>query len=143
MDHKIFAGLDPYVVVYAAAMALMISVLETWRNRNAQRAMGLPLSSWKSAIPETLIGMLIGTFLGVFVAPHVPILNNLAGVTGMCGAGGILGPKLWALFSNRGLNAALSMVPGPVLGTFAKALAAQNKEVVPDDKKQDAGKPPL
>ena len=140
MDHSIFSGLDLYVVLYAAGMAFVASGLTTWRNRNAQRLQGLPLSSWLTAIPDTLAGMLIGTAAGVFVPPHAPILDNLSGVTILCGGGGILGPKLWDLVnSSRGLNAALSLLPGP-LAAFTKALAAQNKEVGPNDKKQDPPK---
>ena len=93
MDHKIFAGLDPYVVLYAAAMAFVASGLNIWQERNAQRVQGLPLSSWLSGIPDTLIGMFFGTALGVFVPPHVPLLNNLSGVTAIVGGVGIGGRR--------------------------------------------------
>jgi hypothetical protein len=142
MQHSIFAGLDLWVVLYAAGMAFVASGLTTWRNRNAQRLKGLPLSSWLAAIPDTLVGMLIGTALGVFVPPHVPALNNLSGVTLLCGGGGILGPKFWDLISSKGLNAALSLVTGPLLGALAKALVAQNKDGDSDGSKQVPPKPP-
>ena len=135
MDHSIFSGLDLYTVKYAAGMAFMVSGLNTWRNREAQRLKGARLSSWLSAIPDTLAGMLIGTGLGVLVPPHVPLLENFSGVTVLCGIGGILGPKFWDLISSKGLNAALSLVPGP-LAPFAKALAGQNKEVETNDQNQ-------
>jgi hypothetical protein len=131
MQHSIFAGLDLWVVLYAAGMAFVASGLTTWRNRNAQRLKGLPLSSW-----------LAGTALGVFVPPHVPALNNLSGVTLLCGGGGILGPKFWDLISSKGLNAALSLVTGPLLGALAKALVAQNKDGDSDGSKQVPPKPP-
>ncbi|WP_407543764.1 hypothetical protein Q0M94_28595 (plasmid) [Deinococcus radiomollis] len=142
MDHSIFSGLDLWVVYYASGMAFVTSGLTTWRARNAQRLKGLPLSSWLTAIPDTLAGMLIGTALGVFVPPHVASLDNLSGVTVLCGGGGILGPKLWDLISNRGLSAALSLLPGP-LAPLAKALAAQNKDGDSDGSSQTPPKPPL
>ena len=109
MQHNIFQGLDLWVVLYAAGMAFIASGLTTWRARNAQRLRGLPLSSWLTAIPDTLAGTFIGTALGVLVPPHVPALNNLSGITLLCGTGGILGPKFWDLISSKGLNAALSL----------------------------------
>ena len=139
MDHSIFAGLDLWVVGYAAGMALTASGLTTWRNRNAQRALGQPLSPWLSAIPDTLAGMLIGTGLGVFVPPYVHLLDNLSGVTMLCGGGGILGPKLWDLVSSKGLNVVLTSISGPLIGPLAKALAAQNKEAA-DGKQPDPPK---
>ena len=143
MDHSIFSGLDLYTVKYAAGMAFAASGLPTWKARTAQLAQGLPLSSWLTALPDTLIGMLIGTAAGVFIPPHIPVLHNLSGVSALCGIGGILGPKLWDLISSRGLNALLSLVPGPILGPLAKALAAQNKDGDSDGSKQIPPKPPL
>ena len=143
MDHSIFSGIDLWVVGYAAGMGLLASILTTWKAHNLQSSNGRPLSSWLSAIPDTLIGMLIGVALGVLVAPRVGMLNNLSGVTLLAGLGGILGPKFWDLISSRGLNAVLSMVPGP-LAPLAKALAAQNKEVEDGSKQQNpTSKPPV
>jgi hypothetical protein len=144
MQHSIFAGLDLWVVLYAAGMASFISILTTWRARNSLRARGLPLdTSWLTAIPDTLAGALVGTFAGVLIPPHVPILDNLSGVTALCGGGGILGPKLWDLISSKGLNALLLTVSGPILGALAKNLAAQNKDGDSDGSKQAPPKPPV
>ncbi|ULH17332.1 hypothetical protein MF271_19270 (plasmid) [Deinococcus sp. KNUC1210] len=123
-QHSIFQGLDLSVILYAAGMAALISVLTTWRSRNAQRARGLPLSPWLTVIPD----MLIGTITGVIFALVGPVLykplHSLAGITTLAGAGGVLGPKIWDLISARGLDLGLTWLASAVAGPLA-ALATR------------------
>lgn len=126
MATGIFASLDVWVVGYAAGMALVASGLTIWRARNAQRVQGLlPLTHFASAVPDTLTGMFVGTFLGVLGPEFWKTLNNLSGISVLAGLGGILGPKFWDLLSSKGMNVMLNAIPGPI----GKALAAQNTTV--------------
>lgn len=125
---SIFASLDLWVVGYAAGMALVASGLTIWRARNAQRLQGLlPLTHFGGAIPDTLTGMVVGTFLGVLGPGIWKTLDNLTGISLLAGLGGIVGPKLWDLLSSKGLGIALNAIPGPI----GKALAAANTPPAP------------
>ncbi|GGR39748.1 hypothetical protein [Deinococcus ruber] len=124
---SIFKHLDWSVVLYAAGMATLMSLLLTLRARNLQRAAGLPLSPWPTMIPDTLIGTVTGVLLAVGVPLLYKPLNTFSGVGLLAGAGGALGPKIWDLISARGLNLGLtwlaSSVAGPLAALAAKAAA--------------------
>lgn len=129
MQHSIFAGLDVWVIGYAAFMATLVSVLTTLRSRNAQRARGLPLSPWWTLIPDTGLGSIAGTFLAIGVPTHVPLLNNFSGVGFLAGAGGAAGPYLWDLLSSKkGAEMILDAFAAYAAGPLAKFLAARQKK---------------
>ncbi|MDO4264604.1 MAG: hypothetical protein Q4C67_10445 [Deinococcus sp.] len=123
-----FAAVDLRVVAYAAFMSALISVLMTARARNAQAARGLPLTPWRTLIPDVGIGALTGTLLALGVPPHVPWLNTVSGIGFLAGAGGVLGPKLWDLLSKDGVGLLLGYLGSTLAGPLASlAEAAQAK----------------
>jgi type IV secretory pathway VirB2 component (pilin) len=129
MTQSIFAGLDLWVIAYAASMALVASLLTTVRAREAQRRQGLPLSSWLTTIPDTATGAVVGTLLAVIVPRVWAPANNFTGVSLLAALGGIAGPRLWDFASSergfRSMLYALGNTAAPLLGKF---LAAQPKE---------------
>ncbi len=133
MQHNIFTGLDLWVVLYAAAMALVASLLTTSRARNVQRLRGLPLSSWWTTLPDTGAGALVGTLAAVGVPRLIPALDNFTGVSLLAAGGGILGPKFWDLVSSDNalksiLLALAQAISGPLGKLVASASAQQPKK---------------
>lgn len=131
MQHNIFAGLDLWVVLYAAAMALVASLLTTSRMRNAQRLRGLPLSSWWTTLPDTGAGAFVGTLAAVAVPKFVPAFDNFTGVSLLAAGGGILGPKFWDLVSSdnalKSILVALAQAATGPLGKLVASAAAQQQ----------------
>ena len=132
MDRSIFAGLDLNVILYAASMAMLASLVTTYRARNAQRLRNKPLSPWGTVIPDVIAGTLVGAFAALLVPQWFKALNNFTGVSILSGGGGIIGPAVWDLFSRAGLNALLSALSNTAAGPLAKYLA-QQKEGAKDD----------
>ena len=139
MDRSIFADLDPWVILYAAGMALIASLVTTYRTRNAQRLRGHPLSPWATILPDVIAGTLVGTFAALLVPSWFKALGNFTGVSILAGGGGILGPAVWDLFSRSGLNALLAFLSNTAAGPAARYLAQQQKE---DGAKDDQQKNP-
>lgn len=131
-----FTGLDLQVVAYAAFMSTLVSILMTARTRNAQSARGLPLTPWRTLIPDVLIGTITGTLLALGLPPHFPWLNNVSGIGFLAGAGGVLGPKLWDLISRDGMGLLLgylsTALAGP-LSTLAEAAQAKAAPTTPTE----------
>lgn len=140
MDRSIFAELDPWVILYAAGMAMIASLVTTYRTRNAQRLRGQPLSPWATILPDVITGMLVGTFGALLVPRWWHVLNNFTGVSILAGGGGIIGPALWDLFSRAGLNALLTALSNTAAGPLARYLAQQQKDGAKDD--QQSPPPP-
>jgi hypothetical protein len=124
---SIFAAFDPWVALYAAVMATLISLLLTGRARNAQRALGLPLSSWWAVIPDTGLGTLLGTGAALWLPQIWPVLNTITGVGLVAGVGGVLGPKFWDVVRSRGLDLLLDLLAVTVAGPVSKVLASRQK----------------
>lgn len=161
----LFDSIDWSAVAYAAFMATLISVLMTVRQRNLQAAAGKPLSPWRTVIPDTLIGTVTGTLLALGVPAKWPALHTVSGIGFLAGAGGLLGPKIWALVASSGLQIGLKAAAGALagpLGALAKAASEAASPAAPstsppappppavppqeagerDDKEQGAAGPP-
>lgn len=121
---NVFAAVDLSVVLYAAFMATLISLLMTARDRNRQRAQGLPLSPWLTVVPDTLIGTTTGTLLALALPERIPQLNSVSGIGFLAGFGGVAGPKLWDLISKDGLGIVLKTLAGALSGPLASLAKA-------------------
>ena len=129
MDHSFFAGLDLWVVLYAACMALVASWLTTLRARQAQRRQGLPLSSWLTAIPDTVTGAVVGTGLAVLVPKVWHPADNFTGVSLLAALGGITGPRLWDFTSSeQGFKSMLYALGNTLVPLLGKFMASQPKK---------------
>lgn len=133
MDRSIFAGLDLNVILYAAGMAMIASLVTTYRARNAQRLRNHPLSPWGTVLPDVIAGTLVGAFAALLMPRWFASLNNFTGVSILSGGGGIIGPAVWDLFSRAGLNALLAALSNTVAGPLTKYLAQQQKDGTNDD----------
>ena len=124
---SLLAGVDWPVMVYAAGLATLMSVLVTLRARNLQRAAGQPLTSWSTVIPDTLLGGLVGVMLAT-IAPEVyKPLRSFAGVTLLAGVGGVLGPRVTDWVGTHGMETALDWI-GSGAGRLAQAVARRRRE---------------
>ena len=142
MDRSIFAGLDLNVILYAAGMAMVASLVTTYRARNAQRLRNKPLSPWGTVLPDVIAGTLVGAFAAVLGPSWFKVLNNFTGVSILAGGGGIIGPAVWDLFSRSGLNALLSFLSNTAAGPAARYLAQQKEEGAKDDQNPQNPPPP-
>ena len=128
MDRSIFSELDVLVILYAAGMAMIASLVTTYRARNAQRLRNQPLSPWGTVLPDVIAGTLVGAFAALLVPLWFKAAGNFTGVSILAGGGGIIGPAVWDLFSRSGLNALLSFLSNTAAGPAARYLAQQQKE---------------
>lgn len=128
---SLLAGVDWPVIAYAACMAALASIFSTWRARNMQAEAGLPVSSWWTLIPDTGLGMIVGTLAALMVPELFKPLKTFAGVLILAGVGGVLGPKLTDLLSTKGIGILLAYV-GSGAGKLSKAIAAGGKEAKDD-----------
>ena len=142
MDRSIFADLDVWVILYAAGMAMIASLVTTYRTRNAQRLRGQPLSPWATILPDVIAGTLVGAFAALIVPRWFEALSNFTGVSILAGGGGIIGPAVWDLFSRSGLNALLSFLSNTAAGPAARYLAQQQKEGAKDDQQNPPSSSP-
>ena len=139
MDRSIFSELDVLVILYAAGMAMIASLVTTYRARNAQKLRNQPLSPWATVLPDVIAGTLVGVFAALLVPQWWKALNNFTGVSILAGGGGIIGPAVWDLFSRSGLNALLTLLSNTAAGPAARYLA-QQKDGSRDD--QNPPNPP-
>ena len=124
---SLLADVDWPVMVYAAGMATLMSVLVTLRARNLQRAAGQPLTGWTAVIPDTLLGGLIGVMFALAVPELVKSLKTFAGVTLLAGVGGVLGPRVTDWVALHGIDIALDWLSGGT-GRLAQAAARRRAE---------------
>jgi FtsH-binding integral membrane protein len=127
VDRSIFKNLDWQVVLYAASMAIVMSIVMTWRARNHQKAAGLALASWTSLVPDTIIGTITGTVAAIGVPLVVPVLQTFLGVTACAGVGGVLGPKLWDFIQGNGMGIFKAWIANAFTG-LGKAMATATKD---------------
>lgn len=121
---SVFAGLDLGTVLYAAFMATLISLVMTLRERNRQAAQQLPLTPWRTAVPDTILGTVTGTAFALGFPMVWPSLHNVVAVGVLAGAGGVLGPKVWDLISTNGLQVGLQAIAESAAGPLAKLARA-------------------
>lgn len=121
---SVFAGLDLGTVLYAAFMATLISLIMTLRERNRQAAQQLPLTPWRTVIPDTVLGTITGTACALGLPMVWPSLHNVVAVGVLAGAGGVLGPKVWDLISTNGLQVGLQAIAESAAGPLAKLARA-------------------
>lgn len=121
---SILAGVDWQVLAYAAGMAAIMSLLTTLRARRLQHEAGVPLSSWMSLIPDTLLGGIIGAAFAVAIPEYIKPLKTFVGTFVLAGLGGILGPRVTDWISANGLDTLLDYL-GSGAGRLSKAVAGR------------------
>lgn len=128
------AAVDWSLVAYAAGMGALMSLLMTWRTRNAQKARDLPLSPWTTLIPDTLIAMVTATLGTLGITAKFPALRTFEGVGLVAAALAVLGPQLWDVITTSGKDAVLTWAAKSLGGPLqALADAAKRKGGPPDD----------
>jgi len=126
LQHNIFEGLDLWVVLYAAGMALLASLLTRTRERQAQQRRGLPLTPWPTTLPDTGTGTLVGTMLALTIPGFWPVLHNFTGISLLTAFGGIAGPRLWDMVSSdSGIKSILVALAQAATGPLGKFISAQ------------------
>ncbi|UQN05431.1 hypothetical protein [Deinococcus sp. QL22] len=143
MTPSIFAAVDWYLVLYAAGMGAVMSLLITWRERNAQRSRNLPLSSWASLIPDTLIASLSGTFAALMLAARFPALRTFEGIGFVSAVAGVVGPAVWDWIRVNGKDTLFEWAGSMATGGLKKlAEAAAKRKGGPPDDQQNKPAPP-
>ncbi|UQN04875.1 hypothetical protein [Deinococcus sp. QL22] len=118
MTPSIFAAVDWYLVLYAAGMGAVMSLLMIWRERNAQKSCNLPLSPWTALIPDALIASFSGTFAALRTFEGIGFISALAGV---------LGPPLWDWIKLNGKDTLFEWAESVATGGLKKLAEAANK----------------
>ncbi|UQN06266.1 hypothetical protein [Deinococcus sp. QL22] len=144
MTQSIFAAVDWYLVLYAAGMGAVMSLLMTWRERNAQKSRNLPLSPWTSLIPEILIASFTGTFTALMVAARFPALRTFEGVGFVAAVAGVIGPAVWDWIRANGRQTLLEWAGSMATGGLKKLadIAAKHNKGGPPDDQQSKPTPP-
>ncbi|GAA3999994.1 hypothetical protein GCM10022631_08720 [Deinococcus rubellus] len=133
-QHSLLDGVDWRAIGYALALATAMSILTTWRARNAQRLLGKPLSPWTALIPDTLLGGLVGTMAAVIVPQFYKPLGGFVGTTLLSGGFAVLGPKITDWWGDKGIGVLLRYA-GTMAGGVTTALV--QKKDGQDDGKTD------
>lgn len=131
-----FASVDWQLVAYAAFVGAVMSLLQTWRDRNAQKAKNLPLSPWSTLLPDTLIAALTGTFGSMLIAAKWQALNTFEGIGGLSAFFGTIAPMIWAWAKANGWETLIDALAGATSGglqKLAEAAAKRGKGGQPDD----------
>ena len=131
---SIFAGVDWWALLYAAALGTVMSLITTGRNRNAQRAAGEALTSWWTVVPDTLVAAVTAALATAVVPVWYPPARSFSGVSLLASFSGVLAPKLWDWVAANGLDTLLDWLAQRASGAVRARLAAREGDKHDDSK---------
>ncbi|MFC4637004.1 hypothetical protein [Deinococcus hohokamensis] len=144
MTENIFSGVDWHAVAFASGVGVVWSLVLTWRARNAQALRNLPLTPWRTVLPDTVVATFTGTVSALFVPTLAPALKTFAGVALLAMGGAAVGPKLWAFVSRNGFDTLIDFAASSASGPLQKLAqaAAKRKDGDPQHESQPLDAPP-